>query len=152
MGGLLRCGAIPSGYARASCRLCLGDDIQVGERGAAARAYGGGGSVTPARCTVGVRSLAPDGAAAAPDKESDHRVNVTIAERHGVVNINVNVVAYRLSTVHHTDRVVFLDRGRVTAVGMCNEVRQSNKDVARLARRALWAPPRPIPPLARDGG
>ena len=84
------------------------------------------------RCQI----LALDEATAALDNESEHDVNATIAELHG----SVTDIAHRLSTVRHTDRVVSLDRVRVTAAGTFDEVRRSNKDFARLIASGSLGP------------
>lgn len=115
-----------------------GIDTQVGERGA--RLSGG------QRQRIGIaralyrqcQVLVLDEATAALDNETEHRVNTTIAELHG--SITVVVIAHRLSTVRHTDQVVFLDRGRVAATGTFDEVRRTNKDFARLVELGSLGP------------
>jgi ABC-type multidrug transport system fused ATPase/permease subunit len=47
------------------------------------------------------------------------------------------MIAHRLSTVKHSDQVVFLDRGSIAAVGTFAHLVESNKDFAELVRSDL---------------
>jgi ATP-binding cassette, subfamily B, bacterial len=44
------------------------------------------------------------------------------------------VIAHRLATVRHADRIIVLDRGRIHAVGTHNELLRANGLYAHLAR------------------
>ena len=74
--------------------------------------------------------LVLDEATSALDNETERRLTDTIESLHGTVT--VIVVAHRLSTVRHCDRLIFMEQGRVTTSGTFEEVRESNETFARL--------------------
>jgi ABC-type multidrug transport system fused ATPase/permease subunit len=80
------------------------------------------------------RVLVLDEATSALDNKTERRITETIAMLSG--DITVIVVAHRLSTVRHTDRLVFLDAGVVKAAGSFEEVRRSSVDFAELVQLA----------------
>lgn len=112
-----------------------GVDTWVGERGA--RLSGG------QRQRVGIaralyrrpRLLVLDEATSALDNKTERSVTETIRGLSG--EITVVVVAHRLSTVRHTDRLVYLDGGVVRASGSFEEVRAENADFAELVALAV---------------
>ena len=112
-------GALPDGL-----------DTQLGERGA--RLSGG------QRQRIGLARalyrncevLVLDEATSALDNETEHRINATIAGLRGTVT--VIVIAHRLSTVRHADKVAFLNQGSVECVGTFAEVQAASPDFARL--------------------
>ena len=74
--------------------------------------------------------LVLDEATSALDNETERRLTETIEGLHG--SVTVVVVAHRLSTVRHCDRLIFMEDGRVTSSGTFEEVRESNPTFARL--------------------
>ena len=115
--------------------LPSGLDTWVGERGV--RLSGG------QRQRVGIaralyrkpRLLVLDEATSALDNKTERSVTETIRSLSG--DITVVVVAHRLSTVRHADRLVFLDGGVVRASGSFQEVRAQNADFAELVALAV---------------
>ncbi len=115
--------------------LPSGLDTWVGERGV--RLSGG------QRQRVGIaralyrrpRLLVLDEATSALDNKTERSVTETIRSLSG--DITVVVVAHRLSTVRHADRLVFLDGGVVRASGSFQEVREQNADFAELVALAV---------------
>ena len=113
-------------------QLPLGVHSQIGEKGS--RLSGG------QRQRVGIARalyrqpdlLVLDEATSALDNETEHRINQTIQDLHG--SITVLVVAHRLSTVRHSDQVVFMKEGRVEDVGSFDELRLQNAEFDRLVR------------------
>jgi ATP-binding cassette, subfamily B, heavy metal transporter len=51
------------------------------------------------------------------------------------------VIAHRLATVRHADRIIVLDRGRIHAVGTHNELLRANGLYAHLARLQFISDP-----------
>jgi ATP-binding cassette, subfamily B, bacterial PglK len=80
------------------------------------------------------RVLVLDEATSALDNKTERRITETIGLLSG--DITVIVVAHRLSTVRHTDRLVFLDGGVVKAAGSFEEVQRSSVDFAELVQLA----------------
>lgn len=74
--------------------------------------------------------LVLDEATSALDNQTERRITETIEGLHG--SITVVVVAHRLSTVRHCDRLVFMENGRVASTGTFDEVRRSNATFGRL--------------------
>jgi ABC-type multidrug transport system fused ATPase/permease subunit len=119
-------------------QLPHGVDTQVGEHGA--RLSGG------QRQRVGIARalyrrpslLVLDEATAAHDNETEHRFTEAVSALHG--DITVLLIAHRLSTVRHCDRIIFLKDGRVEASGTFDEVRAASHDFARLVRLGALAP------------
>lgn len=107
-----------------------GLDSQVGERGSLLS----GGQ----RQRVGIARalyrqptfLVLDEATSALDNETEHRIARTINDLEGTMTIIV--VAHRLSTVRNVERVVYLQGGRVAAVGSFEEVVAASPGFARM--------------------
>lgn len=76
------------------------------------------------------RLLVLDEATSALDNETERQVTDAIAALRG--RMTMLVVAHRLSTVRDCDVVVFLQDGRVAAMGSFDEVREANAAFARL--------------------
>lgn len=101
-----------------------GLDTLVGERGA--RMSGG------QRQRLGMARalyrkpdvLVLDEATSSLDNETERRISEVISTLHGTMT--VLVVAHRLSTVRSCDQIVFLEGGRVGAVGTFDEVRRTS--------------------------
>lgn len=74
--------------------------------------------------------LVLDEATSALDNQTERSITETIEGLHG--SITVVVVAHRLSTVRHCDRLVFMENGRVASTGTFEEVRRANSTFARL--------------------
>ncbi|KYH43058.1 ABC transporter ATP-binding protein [Branchiibius sp. NY16-3462-2] len=109
-----------------------GLDSQVGERGSLLS----GGQ----RQRVGIARalyrqptfLVLDEATSALDNETEHRIARTINDLEG--SMTIIVVAHRLSTVRNVDRVVYLDHGRVAAVGSFEDVIAASPGFARMVK------------------
>lgn len=107
-----------------------GIDTEAGERGM--RLSGG------QRQRIGIaralyrrpRLLVLDEATSALDNETERMISQTIESLHG--EVAVVVVAHRLSTVRHCDRLIFMEKGRIVARGTFDEVRASNSTFAHL--------------------
>ena len=76
--------------------------------------------------------LVLDEATSALDNETEHRISRTIRGLHGAITLVV--VAHRLSTVRHSDQIVFMKDGGIEGVGTFDEVRQQNSEFERLVR------------------
>jgi ABC-type multidrug transport system fused ATPase/permease subunit len=109
-----------------------GLDAQVGERGTLLS----GGQ----RQRLGIaralyrnpRLLVLDEATSALDNETEHQIGQAIDALAG--SISVIVVAHRLSTVRHVDRIVFLKEGRIASSGTFDILREIDADFARLVQ------------------
>lgn len=109
-----------------------GLDTRLGERGV--RISGG------QRQRVGIaralyrqpRYLVLDEATSALDNATEHRITQTIDALAGTVT--VIVVAHRLSTVRHSDQVIFLSDGEVEAAGTFEDVRRLSPEFAHLVQ------------------
>ena len=101
--------------------LPQGLDTLVGERGA--KLSGGERQrVAIARALYRRPSvLVFDEATAALDNVTEQALTATIQELHGVTRI---LIAHRLSTIEHCDRVIFLDRGRISGIGTYAELQR----------------------------
>lgn len=86
--------------------------------------------------------LVLDEATSALDNETERRLTDTIESLHGTVT--VVVVAHRLSTVRHCDRLIFMENGLVTASGTFDEVRNQNASFARLVELGSLDPIQPV--------
>lgn len=119
-----------------------GIDTQIGEKGS--RLSGG------QRQRIGIARalyrkpdlLVLDEATSALDNATEHRINETIRGLHG--SVTVVVVAHRLSTVRHSDRVVFMKDGAVDCVGTFDEVRRNSREFERLVRLGSLGPMDPL--------
>lgn len=76
------------------------------------------------------RVLVLDEATSALDNVTEHEIAKTLTSLQGTLTIII--VAHRLSTVRHTDTLVFLKDGHVEAEGTFGEVRARSSDFARL--------------------
>lgn len=90
--------------------------------------------------------LVLDEATSALDNETERRISETIASLHG--DITVVIVAHRLSTVRHCDRIVFFKDGRVEASGTFDEVQKLSPDFARLVQLGSLEPSASMDDLA----
>ena len=75
-----------------------------------------------------------DEATSALDNETELRISETIQALHG--SLTMIVVAHRLSTIRNCDRILFLVKGDVRAIGTFDELVQTDPDFANLARLA----------------
>jgi ABC-type multidrug transport system fused ATPase/permease subunit len=71
-----------------------------------------------------------DEATSALDNLTEHEIAMTLAQLKGTMTILI--VAHRLSTVRHSDTLVFLKDGMIEAEGSFAEVRAQSEDFARL--------------------
>ncbi|MRX43688.1 ABC transporter ATP-binding protein [Agromyces kandeliae] len=76
------------------------------------------------------RVLVLDEATSALDNVTEHEIANTLGALQGMMTIVI--VAHRLSTVRHSDTLVFLKDGHVEAEGTFDEVRAASPDFARL--------------------
>ncbi len=112
--------------------LPLGMDTPVGERGT--KISGG------QRQRLGIARamftkphlLVLDEATSSLDGETEASISRAIQTLRGTTT--VVMIAHRLSTVRNADLVVYLDRGKVIAIGSFDEVRDSIPDFDRQAR------------------
>ena len=113
-------------------RLPQGFDTDLGERGV--KLSGGQRQrVSIARAILADRPiLLLDEATSSLDAESERQVAQAL-ERLARGRTTL-VIAHRLATVRHADRIIVLDRGRVHAVGTHNELLRSSELYAHLAR------------------
>ncbi|MGO1068784.1 ABC transporter ATP-binding protein [Lysobacter sp. CA199] len=80
------------------------------------------------------------------DSETEHQVKLALEElMQGRTNI---IVAHRLSTVMHADRICFLDNGRISGIGSHAELLATHPYYARLVERQFQRPPEPELALA----
>jgi ATP-binding cassette subfamily B protein len=113
-------------------RLPQGFDTDLGERGV--KLSGGQRQrVSIARAILADRPiLLLDEATSSLDAESERQVAQAL-ERLSRGRTTL-VIAHRLATVRHADRIIVLDRGRIHAVGTHNELLRANGLYAHLAR------------------
>lgn len=112
--------------------LPQGVHTHLGERGA--RLSGG------ERQRVGIaralyrdpKVLLLDEATSALDNETENRISGAVQALRGT--ITVIIVAHRLSTVKHADRLFLLSEGRVAASGTFQELRDQSPEFDRLVR------------------
>ena len=67
----------------------------------------------------------------------DNRTQDELIENLEALNMTRVVIAHRLSTVRHADRILLMDQGRIAATSTFDELMQENELFARLARRQL---------------
>src|SRR5512134_612578 len=113
-------------------RLPQGFDTDLGERGV--KLSGGQRQrLSIARALLADRPiLLLDEATSSLDAESERQVAQAL-ERLARGRTTL-VIAHRLATVRHADRIIVLDRGRVHAVGTHNELLRASELYAHLAR------------------
>lgn len=112
--------------------LPLGLDTAVGERGT--RMSGG------QRQRLGVaralftkpKLLILDEATSALDGGTEAAISQAVQELRG--NVTVIMIAHRLSTVRNADSVIYMDKGKVIAIGTFEEVRAKVPDFDRQAK------------------
>lgn len=73
-----------------------------------------------------------DEATSALDNETEFRLSETIRSLHG--SMTMIIVAHRLSTVKHCDKLAFMKDGQVAAEGTFAEVASANAEFANLVR------------------
>src|SRR5262249_61435947 len=73
-----------------------------------------------------------DEATSSLDAESERVVQLALERL--MAGRTVLIIAHRLATVRHVDRIVVLDRGRIVAAGTHDELVAGNPLYARLAR------------------
>jgi ABC-type multidrug transport system fused ATPase/permease subunit len=109
-----------------------GVDTFVGERGA--KLSGG------QRQRLGIaramftkpKLLVLDEATSALDGQTESDISDAIKELHGLVT--VVMIAHRLSTVKHSDQVIYMAEGKIVASGTFNDVRSQVSDFDRQAQ------------------
>ena len=112
--------------------LPLGLDTHVGERGT--RMSGG------QRQRLGIaralftkpKLLVLDEATSALDGETEEAISQAVQKLRG--NVTVIMIAHRLSTVRNADSVIYMDKGKVIAIGTFEEVRSNVPDFDRQAK------------------
>ena len=112
--------------------LPLGLETQVGERGT--RMSGG------QRQRLGIaralftrpKLLVLDEATSALDGETEAAISQAVQLLRG--NVTVIMIAHRLSTVRNADSVIYMDKGKVIAIGTFEEVRANVPDFDRQAK------------------
>ena len=72
-----------------------------------------------------------DEATSALDAESERVVQLALERL--MAGRTVLIIAHRLATVRHADRIAVMERGRIIATGSHDELAQSNPLYARLA-------------------
>jgi len=118
-------------------RLPQGFDTDLGERGI--KLSGGQRQrISIARALLADRPiLLLDEATSSLDAESERQVAAAL-ERLARGRTTL-VIAHRLATVRHADRIIVLDRGRIHAVGTHQELLRENGLYAHLARLQFMA-------------
>jgi ABC-type multidrug transport system fused ATPase/permease subunit len=76
--------------------------------------------------------LVLDEATSALDNETEHRIAQTLSKLHG--SMTVLIVAHRLSTVRHCDRIVVLQAGAIRTLGTFEELLERDEYFANLVR------------------
>jgi ABC-type multidrug transport system fused ATPase/permease subunit len=73
--------------------------------------------------------LVMDEATSALDAESEHEIQKTLEQMHG--KVTVVVIAHRLNTIQHADKVILLEEGRVQDSGTFKELISRNLSVEK---------------------
>ena len=109
-----------------------GIDTQVGERGA--RISGGQRQRLGIARAMFTRPhlLVLDAATSSLDGETEASISEAIHALRG--STTVVIIAHRLSTVRNADRVVYLSKGKVLAIGTFDEVRNALPDFEAQAK------------------
>ncbi len=112
-------------------RLPNGYDSELGEQGI--RLSGGQRQrIALARAILAnPRVLLLDEATSALDSESEHQVQLALEEL--MRNRTTVIIAHRLSTVRHADRIAVLDKGQLVATGTHESLLRDSPLYARLA-------------------
>jgi len=112
-------------------RIPEGFDSYLGERGV--RLSGGQRQrIAIARAILADRPvLLLDEATSALDAESERMVQLALERL--MAGRTVLIIAHRLATVRHADRIAVMERGRIIATGSHDQLTQSNPLYARLA-------------------
>jgi ATP-binding cassette subfamily C protein len=76
--------------------------------------------------------LVMDEATSALDSETEDKLNSTIAKMKG--SVTLLIIAHRLSSVMNSDRVLYLDKGKLVASGTFSEVRSVVSDFDNQAK------------------
>jgi ABC-type multidrug transport system fused ATPase/permease subunit len=87
-----------------------------------------------------------DEATSQVDAESEHLIQQAI---EGLMHDRTMfVIAHRLNTIQHADRIVVMDKGKVVAVGHHDDLLHSSEAYANLYERQLFRKPDepPAPP------
>ena len=128
-------------------RLPQGFETNLGERGV--KLSGGQRQrISIARALLADRPiLLLDEATSSLDAESERLVAAALEKlEHGRTTL---VIAHRLATVRHADRIIVVDLGRIHAVGTHEELLRENGLYAHLARLQFVADTEPaLPPAA----
>jgi ABC-type multidrug transport system fused ATPase/permease subunit len=74
--------------------------------------------------------LVLDEATSALDNETERQIGDALRTLHG--KMTMIVIAHRLSTVRHCDRIVYLERGRVVGLGTFDDLLETSPGFARL--------------------
>lgn len=77
------------------------------------------------------RLLVLDEATSALDVETEHAISSALLALEGEVTLVV--IAHRLATIRHSDKVAYIDKGRLKAVGTFAEVRAKQPDFDKQA-------------------
>lgn len=110
--------------------LPQGLDTRLGERGV--RISGG------QRQRIGIaralyrqpKILILDEATSALDNKTEHRITQTVEALAG--KLTIVIVAHRLSTIRHVDKLIYMSDGTITAEGTFAEVAADNEEFAEL--------------------
>lgn len=113
-------------------RLPAGYETELGDRGL--RLSGGQRQrIALARAILkDPKILLLDEATSALDAESEHQVQLALAEV--MAGRTTVIIAHRLATIRHVDRIAVMDSGRLVAAGTHAELLAGNALYARLAR------------------
>ena len=120
----------------------VGDDVRAMGLGLDTPVVDGGGTISGGqrqRILI-ARALAGDPRMLVLDEATSALDNVTqgiVVETLDRIRLTRIVVAHRLSTIRHADRIVFLDAGRIVEEGDYEHLMERDGQFAELARRQL---------------